>query len=53
MELISSGGYAEYGSPPSIIYDPFRVEKGRPRARDHRLQPRRVSISAFPQINPT
>jgi hypothetical protein len=31
MELISSGGYAEYGSPPSIIYDPFRVGKGPPR----------------------
>jgi hypothetical protein len=27
MELISSGGYAEYGSPPSIIYDPERVGK--------------------------
>jgi hypothetical protein len=29
MALICSGGYAEYGLPPSIIYDPFWVGKWR------------------------
>jgi len=29
MELICSGGHAEYRLPPAIILDPFRVGKWR------------------------